>query len=262
MNACDNIVRLARELHICRTLLYKWRHQLETSALVQSEVTIRNSRESTLRREIDRLKRLLANKALEVDFFRTALQRIEARRRNSGISGEQVSTMPFETPLQGSLSIERMCQLGQVSRAGFYRYLQARAPIEEGMTVRSAIQEIALQHRLRYGYRRITVELRQRGMNVNHKRVARIMQNDNLLTIRHRELPWATDRGDEVEIYLNLASRLKVGGPNQVWVADITYIQLKTEFVYLAVVRDAFSRKVVGWALDRTLQARVPLGAL
>jgi hypothetical protein len=93
-------------------------------------VTIRNSRESTLRREIDKLKRLLANKIVDVDFFRTALQKVEARRRNSGISGEQVSTMQFETPLQGSLSVERMCQLGQVSRAGFYRYLQARAPIE------------------------------------------------------------------------------------------------------------------------------------
>ena len=189
-------------------------------------------------------------------------KKVEARRRNSGISGERASTMQSETSLQGSLSVERMCQLGQVSRAGFYRYFQARAPIEESMTIRSAIQEIALQHRLRYGYRRITVELRQRGMNVNHKRVARMMRNDNLLTIRRRELPWATDWGDEVELYLNLASRLKVGGPNQVWLADITYIRLKTEFVYLAVVIDAFSRKVVGWALDRTLQARLPHGAL
>ena len=263
MNACDNVVRLARELHICRTLLYKCRHGLDpANGEAPSDVGIRNSRESTLRIEIDKLKRLLANKTVEVDFFRTALQKVEARRRNSGISGEQASTMQFETPLQGSLSVERMCQLGQVSRAGFYRYLQARAPIEEGMTVRSAIQEIALQYRLRYGYRRITVELRQRGMNVNHKRVARMMRNDNLLTIRRRELRWAADRGNEVEIYLNLPSRLKVGGPNQVWIADITYIRLKTEFVYLAVVIDAFSRKVVGWALDRTLQARVPLGAL
>ena len=185
MNACDNIVRLARELHICRTLLYKWRHRLDpVDGPAPSDVAIRNSRESTLRREIDKLKRLLANKTFEVDFFRTALQKVEARRRNSGISGEQVSTMRSETPLQGSLSVERMCKLGQVSRAGFYRYLQARAPIEEGMTVRSAIQEIALQHRLRYGYRRITLELRRRGMKVNH-RVARMMRNDNLLTVRH-----------------------------------------------------------------------------
>ena len=167
-----------------------------------------------------------------------------------------MSTIQFETPLQGSLSVERMCQLGQVSRAGFYRYLQARAPVEEGMTVRSAIQAIALQHRLRYGYRRITVELRQRGMNVNHKRVARMM------TIRHREFLYSTDQGNDLEVYLNLASRLTVGGPDQLWIADITYIRLNTEFVYLAVVLDAFSRKVVGWSLDRTLQVRLPLGAL
>ena len=154
--------------------------------------------------------------------------------------------MQFEAPLQGSVSVERMCQLGQVSRAGFYRYLQTRAPIEEGMTVRSAIQEIALQHRLHYGYRRITVELRQRGMNVNHKWVARMMQNDNLLTIGHSELPWTTDRRDEVEIYLNLASRLKVGGPNQVWIGDVTYIRLKAEFVYLAVVIDCLLSKSGG----------------
>jgi transposase-like protein len=140
MNACDNIVRLARELGVSRTLLYKWRHRLDPgNGQAQSEVMIRNSRESTLRKEIDKLKRLLANKAVEVDSFRVALQKVGARRRNSGISGEQASTMQSETSLQGSLSVERMCQLGQVSRAGFYRYFQARAPIEESMTIRSAI---------------------------------------------------------------------------------------------------------------------------
>jgi transposase-like protein len=203
MNACDNIVRLARELRINRTLLYKWRYRLEGSQ-AQSELSIRNSRESTLRREIDKLKRLLGNKTLEVDFFQSALRKVEARHRNSGISGEQASTMPSRTPLQGSLSVERMCQLGEVSRAGFYRHLQAR-PIEESMTVRSAIQEIALEHRRHYGYRRVAAELRLRGMIVNHKRVARMMRNDNLLSIRHRELLWATDQRNEVEIYLNLA---------------------------------------------------------
>jgi len=263
MNSCDNVLRLARELRLNRSLLYKWRHRLDpANGQAQGEVIIRNSRESTLRKEIDKLKRLLANKTVEVDFFGCALQKVEARRRNSGISGEQASTMQSETSLQGSLSVERMCQLGQVSRAGFYRYFQIRAPIEESMTVRSAIQEIALEHRRRYGYRRITAELRQRGMLVNHKRVARMMRKDNLLTVRHRELLRAAAPSGDLEIYLNLASRLKVGGPNQLWIADITYIRLKTEFVYLAVVLDAFSRKVVGWSLDRTLQSRLPLGAL
>jgi len=80
-----------------------------------------------------------------------SLQKVEVRRQKSDISAEKASTMKSKTRLQGSLSIERMCQLAQVSRAGFYRYLQGRAPVEECMIVRSAIQEIALEHRRRYG---------------------------------------------------------------------------------------------------------------
>ena len=86
-------------------------------------------------------------------------------------------------PLQGGLSIERMCQLAEVSRAGFYRWLQEPQPEEEETEVRSAIQQIALEHRRRYGYRRIAAELRRRGMVVNHKRVARIMPEDNWLAV-------------------------------------------------------------------------------
>ena len=177
------------------------------------------------------MKRLLADQAIEVDFFRSALQTIEARRQNSGVSGEQASTMQFETSLQGSLSVERMCQLAQVSRAGFYRYLQGRAPAEENLAVRSAIQDIALENRLRYGYRRITAELRRLGMLVNHKRVARMLREDNLLAIRNRESSRATEENDGLEIYLNLARRLKICGTNQLWIADITYVRLKTEFI-------------------------------
>ena len=157
-------------------------------------------------------------------------------------------------PLQGSLSIERMCQLAEVSRAGFYRSLQDRAPVEEDMEVRSAIQQIAVEHRRRYGYRRISAELRRRGMLVNHKRVARIMREDNLLAVQPRAFVVTTDSDHELEVYLNLARRMKLTGINQLWVADITYIRLQQEFVYLAVILDAFSRKVVGWALDRTLR--------
>ena len=156
-------------------------------------------------------------------------------------------------PLQGSLSIERLCQLVGVSRAGFYRSLQERAPGEEDMEVRSVIQQIAVEHRRRYGYRRISAELRRRGMLVNHKRVLRIIREDNLLAVQPRAFVVTTDSDHEFEVYLNLAGRMKLTGMNQLWVADITYIRLKKEFVYLAVVLDAFSRKVVGWALDRTL---------
>ena len=160
------------------------------------------------------------------------------------------------------MSIERMCDLAQVSRAGFYRSLQAHQPMEEEMAVRSAIQGIAVAHRRRYGYRRITAELRRRGLLVNHKRVVRLMREDNLLAVQPRAFVVTTDAQHDLEVYLNLASRLTLTGMNQLWVADITYIRLKREFVYLAVLLDAYSRKVVGWALDRTLAARLPIAAL
>ena len=163
---------------------------------------------------------------------------------------------------QGPLSIERMCHLAQVSRAGFYRSLQAHQPMEEEMDVRSAIQGVAVAHQRRYGYRRITAELRRRGLLVNHKRVARLMREDNLLAVQPRAFVVTTDSDHELEVSLNLASRLTLTGMNQLWVADITYIRLRAEFVYLAVILDAYSRKVVGWALDRTLAARLPIAAL
>jgi len=134
--------------------------------------------------------------------------------------------------------------------------------MEEAMEVRSAIQQVALEHRRRYGYRRVSAELRRRGMLVNHKRVARIMREDNLLAVQPKQFVVTTDSNHDLEVYLNLASRMKLSGINQLWVADITYIRLQAEFVYLAVILDAFSRKVVGWALDRTLASRLAIAAL
>jgi len=164
--------------------------------------------------------------------------------------------------LQGSLTVERMCQWAQVSRAGFYRALQQTQPAEEEMQVRAAIQEIALEHRRRYGSRRITQELRRRGLPVNRKRVVRILQEDNLLALPARRFVFTTDAHHDLDVYLNLARRMKLTGTNQLWVADITYIRLQREFVYLAVILDVFSRKVVGWALERTLETRLVVAAL
>jgi putative transposase len=164
--------------------------------------------------------------------------------------------------MQGGLSVERMCQLAEVSRASFYRSLQEQAPVEEDMAVRSAIQEIALEHRRRYGSRRIKAALRRRGMMVNRKRVQRIMREDSLLGLQPRTFVTTTDSDHELEVYLNIARRMKLTGINQLWVADITYIRLQAEFVYLAVVLDAYSRKVVGWALDQTLKTCLTLEAL
>jgi putative transposase len=165
-------------------------------------------------------------------------------------------------PMQGSLKVERMCELARVSRASFYRSLQEQVPVEESMEVRSAIQRIALEHRRRYGYRRVTAELRRRGMVVNRKRVARIMREDNLLAVQPKRFVTTTDSKHALEVYLNLARRMHLTAIDQLWIADITYIRLQAEFVYLALVLDGFSRKVVGWKLDRTLASRLATDAL
>jgi putative transposase len=164
--------------------------------------------------------------------------------------------------VQGNLNIERMCQLVGVSRAGFYRSLQQQEPKEEEMEVRSAMQQIVAEHKRRYGYRRVSAELRRRGLVVNHKRVARSMREDNLLAVQPKTFVTTTDSDHPLEVYLNLASRMKLTSINQLWVADITYIRLQLEFVFLAVILDAFSRKVVGWEMGRSLATSLPLAAL
>jgi transposase InsO family protein len=155
-----------------------------------------------------------------------------------------------------------MCRLARVSRAGFYRHWQAKAPDEEETAVRAAIHEIALANRRHYGRPRITRELRRRGMAVNHKRVGRILREDNLLAIRQRKFIVTTDARHEHPVYVNVAARMTLTGIDQLWVADFTYIRLRREFVYLAVVLDRFSRKALGWALDRKLTAELGVRAL
>lgn len=165
-------------------------------------------------------------------------------------------------PGQGSLSVGRMCQLTWVSRAGFYRSFREQSPREEEMSVRSAVQKVVLEHRRRYGYRRVARELEKQGLIVNHKRVLRMMREDNLLAVQPQQFVVTTDARHELEVAVNLARKMKLTGINQLWVADITYLQLGHEFVYLAVVLDAFSRKVVGWELGRRIDRRLTMAAL
>lgn len=165
-------------------------------------------------------------------------------------------------PVQGGLSVERMCLISGVSRAGYYRSLAEEQPEVEDMLVRSAIQQVVMEHRWRYGYRRVTRQLQAQGLAVNHKRVLRMMRDDNLLAVQPRQFVVTTDSNHSLEVAVNLAPRLDLTGINQLWVADITYIQLRREFVYLAVVVDGFSRRVVGWALSRSLSSRFTVAAL
>jgi transposase InsO family protein len=165
--------------------------------------------------------------------------------------------------LQGSLSIEHMCRLVQVSRAGFYRFLEQEHGVEQqDMELRSLIQKMVLQHKRRYGYRRIAQLLRREGLAVNRKRVQRIMREDNLLALQKRKFVVTTNSSHRLQVRLNLAARMQLTGIHQLWVADITYIRLHQEFVYLAVILDAFSRKVTGWAVGRELSSALTLAAL
>jgi putative transposase len=165
--------------------------------------------------------------------------------------------MSLATPIP----VQQLCVLAQVSRAGFYRWRQAPPAVDGDLDLRDAIQKIALEWPS-YGWRRITAELHRRGWKANHKRVLRIMREDNLLCLRRRKFVMTTDSNHSRKVYPNLAGQMTLSGLNQLWVADITYIRLETEFVYLAVVIDAFSRRVIGWALDRTVEDELTLTAL
>jgi putative transposase len=166
--------------------------------------------------------------------------------------------MSLATPIP----VERLCQLAAVSRAGFYRYRSAGAESDPHLDLRDEIQRIAVEWPC-YGWRRVHAELWRRGWVVNHKPVRRIMREDNLLCIRRRKFVVATTNSNHGRpVYPNLAKGMKLTGINQLWRADITYIRLETEFVYLAVVLDAYSRRVIGWALGRTLEDHLTIEAL
>jgi len=159
------------------------------------------------------------------------------------------------------LPAQRLCALAAVSRAGFYRWRQAPLAVEADLDLRDEIQRIALEWPC-YGWRRVRAELRRRGWAVNHKPVRRLMREDNLLCLRRRKFVVTTDSNHALPVYPNLAADLVLTGIDQLWVADITYIRLELEFVYLAVVLDAYSRRAIGWALERTLEDDLSLAAL
>jgi transposase InsO family protein len=163
-------------------------------------------------------------------------------------------------PLEG-FRADHACQMAQVSRAGFYRDYAEHEPRQADVAVRDLIQRIVLENRC-YGYRRVTAELERRGVVVNHKRVLRLMRMDNLLAVRKQRFVFTTDSRHTYAVYPHLAACLVLTAINQLWVADITYVRLRETFLYLAIVLDAFSRRVIGWELGEDLSADLALGAL
>lgn len=157
--------------------------------------------------------------------------------------------------------VNALCQMTGISRASYYRWRVPPPSIPVEMELRDAMQQIALEFPA-YGYRRITMELNRRGFAVNHKHVLRLMRQDNLLYLRRKSFVVTTDSRHNLPVYPNLAAAITPIRVNQLWRADITYIRLRAEFVYLAVVLDAYSRRVIGWALGRTLEAGLAVSAL
>jgi transposase InsO family protein len=147
-----------------------------------------------------------------------------------------------------------------VSRASYYRFDPEAMPAVRDTELREAIQRIARRFPA-YGRPRITAELKRQGWTVNHKRVRRILREDNLLCLGKKKFHVTTDSKHGFTVYPNLTRNFVPTDRNQLWVADITYIRLAEEFVYLAVVLDAYSRLVIGWALERTLEAKLATGA-
>lgn len=163
--------------------------------------------------------------------------------------------------VQGILSISELCKWLDVGRLTYYRYWRRHAPAEEETALRDHLQRLALANPY-YGSRRLSALLRREGTDANRKRVQRIMRQDNLLCLRQKKFVVTTDSEHAWGFYPNLARDLALTRLNQLWVADITYIRLREEFAYLAVVLDAYSRRIIGWALDQHMRSDLTLAAL
>jgi putative transposase len=163
--------------------------------------------------------------------------------------------------MQGSLSIRELCESARVGRASYYRNWKKREPKQEEVALRDAIQRHAVRDR-HCGYRRILRLLKREGWMVNHKRVLRLMREDNLLSIRRRRFVVTTESEHSWRVYPNLARHMVLSAINQLWVSDITYVRLQREFIYLAVILDVYSRRVVGWSISRQINTALTLEAL
>ena len=171
----------------------------------------------------------------------------------------------IQDPQYDAIPLFRKAELLGFNRRSYYKWIQRPPPdlqrVQQEMKVRDELQKIAIEFP-RYGYRRMTVELHNRGYMVNHKKVLRLMQEDNLLCLKKRFKPVTTDSNHPYQVYPNLLRYKQITHPDQGWASDITYIQLPDSFVYLAVILDIFTRKCIGWKLGNYLDTQLTLDAL
>ena len=215
-------------------------------------------------KRIAELERKIGQQQVELDFFQQALRQVGEAAGRSPVLAQKRLRRHRETMRRcrkANLPWHGCARLTSLSRAGYYRHSRASAPREEAIGLRDAIQRMALQHR-HYGYRRIAAQLRREGFAGNHKRVLRLMREDNLLCLRNAFRPRNHRFRHGWRIVPNLARGMEPTGLDQLWVADITYVRLREEFAYLAIVLDAFSRRVVGWALEDAYAGELAIAAL
>jgi putative transposase len=159
------------------------------------------------------------------------------------------------------LSIRRLCQLTGAGRTWWYTHPTAAEIAARDTALRDAIERVVLAFP-GYGYRRVTKALQRDDWVVNHKRVLRVMRDEALLCQLQRRFVVTTDSAHELRTYPNLLTGLALTGPDQAWVADLTYIRLPTTFAYLACILDAWSRRCVGWRLSRWIDTDLTVAAL
>jgi putative transposase len=160
-----------------------------------------------------------------------------------------------------ALSVRRLCAAVGAGRTWWYTRPSADEIAERDTALRDAIERMVLEFP-GYGYRRVTKALQREGWDVNHKRVFRVMRDEALLCHLERRFVRTTDSAHALRTYPNLLAEMVLAGPDQAWVADITYIRLPTAFAYLACVLDAWSRRCVGWQLSRAIDTTLTLAAL
>ena len=162
------------------------------------------------------------------------------------------------------IPVKRAAELLGVSKSGYYAWLSRNGYDAKAARDRPIVEEMMkiITTYTGYGYRRIEIELRNRGYLVNHKKVRRLMKENGIVVRRKRFNPITTDSEHDNPVYPNLLRGMEITGPNQVWAADFTYIQLDKEFVFLAVELDLYARRCIGWSLSRDLDAKTALEAL
>ncbi len=244
--------QICREHNLSESVLLRWRKEYEArgeAAFTEKQP----SGDEAFQAKIAELERFCGQLSLENRILKKVACEHALAKRHAVIE-----RMHQEHP---EISIEGLCELMGVSRSWYYERPSAEQKAQKDVELRDAIEYIVLEFP-GYGYRRVTAALRREGWSVNHKRVLRVMREESLLCQIKRRFRPTTDSAHAFGTYPNLIKETELGGLDQAWIADITYVRLPSAFCYLAAILDAYSRRCVGWHLSRFIDTRLTLSAL